>query len=107
MRQAVAATERLRHCVAESEAGEGQRPATSLCSGQELLACLAVVSVDGNPRQRTTDQACAFESPAIPLLVATLDVERLGAVRERVHRGPDRLGAREVERQLRVVDDAG
>ena len=44
---------------------------------------------------------------SIGLVVAVEDVQRLRAVRERVHRGPAALAAGKVERQPRLVDDPG
>ena len=49
--------------------------------------------------------ARAGERLLVALGVAVLDVERLGAVRERVQRRAGRHVARQVERQLDVVDD--
>ena len=42
----------------------------------------------------------------VRLLVVAVDVQRFGAVGERVHRGADRRLARQVERQIGLVDDA-
>ena len=43
----------------------------------------------------------------VRVFVVSGDVQRLRAVRERVHRRADRRLARQVERQLGVVDDPG
>ena len=57
-------------------------------------------------RQRAIS-AAPSSAQLVALRVVALAVERLGAVRERVQRGPDGLGARQVERQADVVDDRG
>ena len=51
------------------------------------------------------DQRGARERLLVACVAAAPHVERLGAVSERVQRGPDRLGARQPERQVDVVDD--
>ena len=56
-------------------------------------------------RQPPADQLCAGQRVPVALFGPLADVQRLGGVRERVQRGAHRLGKRQVERQLRLVDD--
>ena len=56
-------------------------------------------------RQRRSDQPRAGERVTVGLVVVARDVERLGAVGERVQRRAAALGGRQLERQLRLVDD--
>ncbi len=57
------------------------------------------------PSATTAGSQRAISSAPIDASCARPCVERLGAVGERVHRGADRLLAREVERECRLVDD--
>ena len=53
------------------------------------------------------DELRALERVLVRLRVVPVRVQRLGAVRERVHRRADGLRPRQAERQPDVVDDAG
>ena len=59
----------------------------------------------GHAGEPFADQRCARESIGVGLGRPLADVERLGAVCERVQRRPDRFGYRQPECQLRLVDD--
>src|SRR5947199_5227487 len=74
---------------------------------EELRPGLAVVAEGGHPRQRLVDRPRAFEREHVGVRTPPFDVERLGAVRKRVHCGADRNLEWELEGQVRVVDDAG
>ena len=74
---------------------------------EQLRPGLPVVAEGGHPRQRLVDRPRAFEREHVGVRTPPFDVERLGAVRKRVQRCADRLLQRELESQLRLVDDAG
>src|SRR5438067_13758688 len=74
---------------------------------EQLRPGLAIVAKGGHPRQRLVDRPRAFEREHVGVRTPPFDVERLGAVRERVHGGADRHFEWELEGQARVVDDAG
>ena len=106
VRDPVAAAERLRHRVAEAEPRAPQRGPGVHGALEQLAARLDVATVGENARQRGGDQGGARERLAIGLRVAARDIERLGAVGERVQRRPARFVLGKPERQLRLVDDA-
>ena len=105
MREPVASADGLRHRVAEREHRAAERGAAVARAPQELGARVAVVRALDDARQRLRDQTRARERMLVGVVVVSVHVERLGAVRERVHRRADRRPARQVERQLDVVDD--
>src|SRR5512132_2417359 len=70
-------------------------------SGPDLAAVLSDLG------QRGGDQRRALARGSIGLLVSRRVIEGFGGMRERVERRPDGGVARQVERQLRLVDDAG
>ena len=106
VRQAVAAADRLRHRVREGEARAAERSAAVARTAQQLRARLEVARRLDDARQPLGDQPRARQRVLVRVLVVPDDVERLGAVCERVHRRADRRLARQVERQLRLVDDS-
>ena len=95
VRDPVAAAERLRHRVGEPHPRAGERRAGVHRALEELLPALAGFE---HPRQRLGDERRAGERLAVGLVVSALDVERLGAVRERVHRRSGGLAARQRHR---------
>ncbi len=92
VRRAVAAAERLGERVPEREhrAAEGGSGMTG--AAEELLARVRVVGLLDHPRQPCADQLRAREGIGVALGRPLADVERLGAVRERVQRRADGLG---------------
>ena len=106
VREPVAAAERLRHRV-----GERRGPRARAPRPHEQAPRRSPVRASRSCGSSTTRGSAAAISSAPASALASrlalrpLDVERLGAVRERVHRRADGLRARQVERQLDVVDD--
>ena len=72
---------------------------------QQRFACGCVSGRRKHARQRVGDQASAVERERVALGGASLHVQRLRAVRERVQRRPRGDVERQVERQADVVDD--
>ena len=107
MRQPVAAAERLRHRVAEREEGAAERGARLRGSVEQRGTGREILPVVEHPRKPGGDQTRPGDRVHVGVVVVALDVERLGAVRERVQRRAAALLGRQVERQLRLVDDPG
>ena len=105
MRKPVTAADRLRHGVREREHRTGKRDAAVGRAPQQRGSGFAVARRGDDARQPFGDEACSGTCVLIGGGVVPLDVERLGAVGERVHRGPHRRLRRQVERQLGLVDD--
>src|SRR5262245_9411597 len=74
---------------------------------KQLRPGWAVIREGDDPRQRLVDRPGALEGEHVCLRRPSLDVQRLGAVREGVHRGADRHLERKPKGGVRVVDDAG
>ena len=92
VRDAVPATERLRHGVREEEPALGERHAgmhRALEQPRSPLEIAAILGDDGKPR--------ADQSRSDGRVVTRPGVERLRAVGERVHRRPDGLVAGKVQ----------
>ncbi len=104
VREPVTAAKRLRHRVPEAHPGT-QRRAGVHRALEQLPAGLEVATGLDHDRQPVRDQLRAGKRLPVALLGAARRVQRLGAVRERVHRRARALGLREVERQLRGIDD--
>src|SRR5918996_4057263 len=106
VREPVLAAERLRHRMTEPETGAGERRARVHCSLEQLPAAGGEVAVGEDERERVGDQPGSDERVRVGLRVPSLHVQRLGAVSERVQGGAAGLLLREVEGELRLVDDA-
>ena len=98
MRRAVAAAEPLGESVPEREERVAESGSGMTGAAEELLAGVEVGGPLDDVGEPRADQLGASERLGIGLGVVLVDVERLGAVREGVQCGADRLGAREVER---------
>ncbi len=101
----VAAPERLRHRVAQGEAGPGHGGAGVHGALQEIAAGLTVAAVCEHAGERARDEPGARESLAVRLLVPSLHVERLRAVGEGIQRRASGLRLRKPEGELDVVED--
>jgi hypothetical protein len=96
----------LRERVPERKAGARQRGTSTTGALQQPRPRLQIPAVVEHARQPVRDQACACERVLVGVRMMPLDVERLRAVPERVHRRPAGGAMRQVERQPRLVDDA-
>ena len=93
----VAAAEGLGHRMAEPEAGAGQGRARVHGALEELAAGVEVASVGEHARQRGGDESAPASASASDSGFRPGDVQRLGAVRERVQRGAAALALGQVE----------
>ena len=107
MGQAVSAADCLRQRVREREAGAAERGAAMARAAEQLRASIEVAGCVDDAREPLADQLRAGERVLVRVLVVSSDVQRFGAVRERVHGRADCRLARQVERELGVVDDPG
>jgi hypothetical protein len=107
VRQPVAAPERLRHRVCKAQAGASESCARVHCAFEQSTATFDVFQVGEHEWQRGRDDVRALQSLFVGDVVPPLDVERFGAMSERVHRGAARFLNRKAQCQLRLVDDAG
>jgi hypothetical protein len=105
MGKAVAAAEPLRHRVRKAEPRPGERGPCVHGAFEQPSAALDVVAVGEDERERRGDEFRSFERVLVRLVVPSLDVERLGGVRESVEGGAACLPGRKPKRQLRLVDD--
>ena len=90
VRQAVAAAERLRHRVREPETGERERLARRRRAAEQLRRAPRSAGSSTTRGSERGDQRRALERARVARVVPAAHVERLGAVRERVHRRADR-----------------
>ncbi len=102
VRQPVGAADRLGHRVSEEEAARGERPSAVGARLRSPVRASRSRPVLEHPRKPAVDRAPPLRRAA---LRAWPGVQRLHAVRERVHGSAAALGARQIDRQLSVVHD--
>ena len=107
MRDPVAAAESLRHRVAEREHRPAERHPGMHRALEQTRPLVEIARLLDDAWKVGRDQPRPRQRMQVRLGVVSLDVQRLRAMRERVHRRPHGLGAGEVEREERLVDDAG
>ena len=106
VRDAEATAERLRHRVRERESRGRERGAGVHRAAQEPRPRLDVVgALEHRAAAPSAIRLAPCERVPVARVVAARGVERLGAVRERVHRRPPVSARRQAERQLDGVDD--
>ena len=91
MRQPVAAADRLRHRVTEAQPRKRERVPGDIGPRKQLRPRLPVLPQGSHARKRLVDRPGAFEGEHVRLGIPAFDVERLGAVCERVHGGAHRF----------------
>jgi hypothetical protein len=93
--------------VPEPEPGRGERGAGVHRALEQPTAGVQVVGCVDDAREPLADQLRTRERLTVAFLVPPLDVQRLGGVRQGVHRRADRFRPRQADGELGLVDDPG